>query len=98
MELWFVLGMPLLGTFLLAVFGARRFAAEVNVGVSLATLLAASLLVARVVRYGPLLVGHEQFFVDSFNVFLVALTAFVGFTTAIFSQTLHAHRGASRPA
>ena len=46
MELWFVLGMPLLGTFLLAVFGARRFAAEVNVGVSLATLLAASLLVA----------------------------------------------------
>jgi hydrogenase-4 component F len=85
-ELWFVLGMPLLGTFLLAVFGARRFAAEVNVGVSLATLLAASLLVARVVRFGPLLVGHEQFFVDSFNVFLVALTAFVGFTTAIFSR------------
>ena len=86
MELWFVLGMPLLGTFLLAVVGARRFAAEVNVGVSLATLLAASLLVARVVRNGPLLVGHEQFFVDSFNVFLVALTAFVGFTTAIFSR------------
>ena len=86
MELWFVLGMPLLGTFLLAILGARRFAAEVNVGVSLATLLAASLLVARVVRNGPLLVGHEQFFVDSFNVFLVALTAFVGFTTAIFSR------------
>ena len=86
MELWFVLGMPLLGTFLLAILGARRFAAEVNVGVSLATLLAASLLVARVIRNGPLLVGHEQFFVDSFNVFLVALTAFVGFTTAIFSR------------
>ena len=32
-----------------------------------------------------MLVGHEQFFVDSFNVFLVALTAFVGFTTALFS-------------
>ncbi|MGA9672669.1 MAG: hydrogenase 4 subunit F [Terracidiphilus sp.] len=86
MELWLVLGMPLLGAFLLAAVGARRFAAEVNVGVSLATLLAASLLVARVVRNGPLLVGHEQFFVDSFNVFLVALTAFVGFTTAIFSR------------
>jgi hydrogenase-4 component F len=78
--------MPLLGTLLLAILGARRFAAEVNVGVSLATLLAASLLVVRVVRNGPLLVGHEQFFVDSFNVFLVALTAFVGFTTAIFSR------------
>jgi hydrogenase-4 component F len=85
-ELWLVLGMPLLGTFVLALLGARRYAAEVNVAVSLATLFAASLLVVRVIRNGPLLVGHEQFFVDSFNVFLVALTAFVGFTTAIFSR------------
>jgi hydrogenase-4 component F len=85
-ELWLVLGMPLLGTFVLALLGARRYAAEVNVSVSLATLLAASLLVVRVIRNGPLLVGHEQFFVDPFNVFLVALTAFVGFTTAIFSR------------
>ena len=86
MELWFVLGIPVLGTLLLAVLGARRYAAEVNAGVSLATLLAASLLVVRIIRNGPLLVAHEQFFVDSFNVFLVALTAFVGFTTAIFSR------------
>ncbi len=86
MELWLVLGMPLLGTLVLALLGARRYAAEVNVAVSLATLLAALLLVVRVIRNGPLLVGHEQFFVDPFNVFLVALTAFVGFTTAIFSR------------
>ena len=86
MELWLVLGMPLLGAVVLALLGARRYAAEVNVAVSLATLLAASLLVVRVIRNGPLLVGHEQFFVDPFNVFLVALTAFVGFTTAIFSR------------
>jgi hydrogenase-4 component F len=85
-ELWLVLGMPLVGTFVLALLGARRYAAEVNVAVSLATLLAASLLVVRVIHNGPLLVGHEQFFVDPFNVFLVALTAFVGFTTAIFSR------------
>lgn len=86
MELWLVLGMPLVGTFVLALLGARRYAAEVNVAISLATLLAASLLVVRIIRNGPLLIGHEQFFVDSFNVFLVALTAFVGFTTAIFSR------------
>jgi len=85
-ELWLVLGMPLLGTFVLALLGARRYAPEVNVGVSLATLLAASLLVIRIIRNGPLLIGHEQFFVDPFNVFLVALTAFVGLTTAIFSR------------
>ena len=86
MELWLVLGMPLVGTFVLAILGARRHAAEVNVGVSLATLLAAVLLVVRIIRNGPLLVGHEQFFVDPFNVFLVALTAFVGLTTAVFSR------------
>jgi len=78
--------MPLVGTFVLAILGARRHAAEVNVGVSLATLLAAVLLVVRIIRNGPLLVGHEQFFVDPFNVFLVALTAFVGLTTAVFSR------------
>lgn len=86
MELLLVLGLPLVGTFVLAILGARRYAAEVNVGVSLATLLAASMLVVRVNRSGPLLVWHDEFFVDPFNVFLVALTAFVGFTTAIFSR------------
>ena len=40
----------------------------------------------RVIRDGPLLVLDKQFFVDPFNVFLVALTAFVGFTTSIFSR------------
>ncbi len=86
MELLLVLGFPLAGTIVLAILGARRSAAEVNVGFSLATLLAASMLVVRIIRNGPLLVWHDQFFVDSFNVFLVALTAFVGFTTAIFSR------------
>src|SRR5437899_1527424 len=38
----------------------------------------------RVVVLADLL--REQFFVDPFNVFLVALTAFVGFTTALFSR------------
>src|ERR1039457_6609187 len=86
MEILIVLGLPLLGAALLALFGARRFAPELNAGMSLATLIAASSLVLRVIRYGPILVYHEQFFVDAFNVFLVGLTAFVGFTTALFSR------------
>jgi hydrogenase-4 component F len=85
-EVFAVLGLPLLGALLLALVGARRWAAELNVVISFATLIAAGFLVLRVIRYGPLLVWHEQFFVDSFNVFLVALTAFVGFTTALFSR------------
>ncbi|MGO8718307.1 MAG: hydrogenase 4 subunit F [Acidobacteriaceae bacterium] len=86
MEIFLVLAMPLLGALLLAFLGARRFAAELNIGVGLATLAAAALLVLRVIRHGPMLAGHEQFFVDPFNVFLVALTAFVGFTTTLFSR------------
>ena len=37
-------------------------------------------------RDGPRIELDEQFFVDAFNVFLVALTAFVSFTTALFSR------------
>ena len=86
MELLLVLGIPLLGALVLAVVGARRYAAEVNVLTSLGTFGAAGVLVLRVIRNGPMLVWHEQFFIDPFNVFLVALTAFVGFTTALFSR------------
>ena len=100
MYLLLVLGLPLAGTFALAILGARRYAAELNAGVSLATLVAASLLVVEIIRNGPLLVWREQFFVDSFNVFLVALTAFVGFTTAIFSRPymrIEEHHGRLNP-
>ncbi len=86
MDLLTVLALPLLGALLLAWFGSHRFAAELNAGVSCATLIAVAFLVLHVLRGGPLLAIHEQFFVDSFNVFLVALTAFVGFTTALFSR------------
>jgi len=99
-EVLLVLGLPLVGAFLLAFLGARKFAAELNVGVSLATLITAAFLVLRVIRHGSLLVWHDQFFVDSFNVFLVALTAFVGFTTAIFSRPymrIEEHHGRLNP-
>jgi len=81
-----VLGFPLFGAALLAVVGARRYAAEVNVAISLATLLAAAALVMRIMHGGPMTVWHEQFFIDPFNVFLVGLTALVGFTTSVFSR------------
>jgi len=96
LELLLVLGVPLLGAGVLAVLGHRRGAPEVNVLVSLATLVAAALLVVRVIRHGTMLVWREQFFIDPFNVFLVALTAFVGLTTALFSRPymrIEEHRG-----
>jgi hydrogenase-4 component F len=95
-ELLLVLGVPLLGALVLAIVGARRYAASINVLMSLGTLVAAGLLVLRVIRHGPMLVWREQFFIDPFNVFLVALTAFVGFTTALFSRPymrIEEHKG-----
>ena len=86
MELAALLGMPLLGAAVLALFGARRWAPELNVSISLATFGAGCALTARVIAQGPQLFWNEQFFVDPFNVFLVALTAFVNFTTALFSR------------
>ncbi len=86
MEFAVLLMMPLAGAVLLGLFGARRWAAEANVAFSGATFLAACVLTARVLREGNVLAAHEQFFIDPFNVFLVVLTAFVGFTTAVFSR------------
>ncbi|HXY98290.1 MAG TPA: hydrogenase 4 subunit F [Steroidobacteraceae bacterium] len=86
MELLILLATPLAGALTLGLLGARRFAPGLNIGFSLLTFLAAGALAVRVVAEGHLVVAHEQFFIDAFNVFLVALTAFVGLTTAIFSR------------
>ena len=85
-EIIAVLGLPLLGAAMLALVGHRRIAAELNILASLSTFVAAMVLTARVIREGPFIALDRLFFVDPFNVFLVALTAFVGFTTSIFSR------------
>ena len=86
MEFLLILGTPLAGALVMGALGARRWAPELNVVVSLVTFLAACALTARVIGEGDLLVAHEQFFIDPFNVFLVTLTAFVGLTTSLFSR------------
>jgi len=85
-EIFLLLATSLAGALLLGLKGARPWAAEANVGASLATFLASCALAARVVSEGDLTAAREQFFVDPFNVFLVVLTAFVGLTTSIFSR------------
>jgi hydrogenase-4 component F len=85
-EILVVLGFPVAGALVLAAIGHRDQASTVNVIVCLATFLSAVALTVRVISHGPLLVLDRLFFVDPFNVFLVALTAFVGFTTSIFSR------------
>ena len=85
-EILLVLALPVAGAALLALVGHRAYAPLVNVVTSMLTFVASAVLTARVIEQGPLLVMSKQFLVDPFNVFLVALTAFVGMTTAIFSR------------
>jgi hydrogenase-4 component F len=80
------LGIPLAGGVVLALFGHRDVAMDLNVGFSLGTLLAACTLTAQVIANGPLFAWEREFFIDALNMFLVTLTAFVGFTTALFSR------------
>ena len=96
MEIALVLGIPLFGALLLALVGHRRWAPEANAAMSVGTFCAGALLTARVIADGPMTAMDRQFFVDPFNVFLVALTTFVAFTTALFSRPymrIEEHRG-----
>ncbi len=86
MEIYWLLGIPLTGGTFLALWGCRKHAPEINALFSFLTLLAAAFLTHRITDRGPMMVGDGWFFIDSFNVFLVALTAFVAFTTALFSR------------
>ena len=86
MEIYWLLGIPLTGGIFLALWGCRKHSPEINALFSLLTLLAAALLTHRIIEDGPMTAGGGWFFIDSFNVFLVALTAFVAFTTALFSR------------
>ena len=86
MEILAVLGLPLAGGALLALWGHEKWAPELNSMVSFCTFAASILLAWKVLVSGSMVVLNEQFFIDSFNVFLVVLTAFVAFTTTLFSR------------
>ncbi|MDR3096829.1 MAG: hydrogenase 4 subunit F [Paraburkholderia sp.] len=81
-----VLGLPLVASASLALAGARRLAPDLNAAFSLLTLAAALWLAQQTLAHGAAFAFGRAFYVDPFNVFLAALTAFVGWTTALFSK------------
>ena len=83
--------LPLAGGALFALVGHRAVAGWLNVLISAATLIATLSLAHRVLRHGSVYGVHRLFYVDPFNVYLLALTAFVGVTTAIFSRPYMAY-------
>ena len=80
-----VLLLPALAVPVLALISNYRLSAAVNVLASGLTMLAGiSLLFSDRVR-------DDLLIVDDFNIYLVTLTTFVGFTTSVFSATYIAH-------
>ena len=80
-----VLLLPVVAVPIMALVSNYRLSAALNVLASGLTLVAGiSLLFAAHIR-------TDLFIVDDFNIYLVALTTFVGFTTSIFSATYIAH-------
>ncbi len=82
---------PLLGGFLLGIIRTPKLAAKLNIFTSSLTFLFSIFLSFEVLGKDSLDVLNGWFHLDAYNVFLVALTAFVGMTTTIFSKPYMQH-------
>ena len=89
--LYLVLWLPLAGGLVLALVPNYRIAGYINVAIAAATFGSSVWLAWNVLGTGPELSPGKLFYIDAFNVYLVALTAFVGLTTAIFSRPYMQH-------
>jgi hydrogenase-4 component F len=77
---------PLAGGALLWALGEHERAPEANSAFSFATFACGAWITVEVVAGGPVVLYSDQFSLDPLNVFLVSLTAFVAFTTSLFSR------------
>ena len=82
---------PLLGGLLLGLIEAPRLAARINVLTGICTFVFSLLLAFQVLHVSSVEAMGGWFHLDAFNVFLVALTTFVGMTTTIFSGPYMRH-------
>ena len=80
---------PVAGALALVLLRSLRLAGWVNLAVSVICFATATWLAWSVASGGE--VAGMSFRVDSFNVYLVALTAFIGVTTSIFSRPYMRH-------
>ncbi len=87
----FILLIPLTGMTVLAWYGDSPKAGAINIRCNAFALAAAVWLAVDILWNGPQLFAGKMIYIDSFNVYLVALTAFVGLTTSIFSGPYMQH-------
>ncbi len=77
---------PLLSSVAMAIMGQKKTAGYLNIILSLAQFIATLFMTSVVFKQGHIGVSNGQFYIDSFNVYLIALTALVGLTTSFFSR------------
>lgn len=82
---------PLIGGLLLAVVNNPTWAARLNVATGVCTFVASMVLTVQVLDVKSFDALGGWFHLDAFNVFLIALTAFVSMTTTIFSGPYMRH-------
>ena len=88
---YLLLLVPLLGMLVLSFVHDSHQAGRVNIRFNAVALGAALWLAGAVLVEGPMLSPNKMLYIDSFNVYLIALTAFVGLTTSLFSGPYMAH-------
>ncbi len=88
---YLLLVIPLAGMALLGLRGDSPEAGRLNSRCNGLALLASVWLAIEVLIDGPKLSSGQLIYIDSYNVYLVVLTAFVGLTTSIFSGPYMAH-------
>ena len=88
---YFVLLIPLAGIIFFAIANSKMDMGKINVYFNAICLLATLWLAINVLNQGTILSTSKAFLVDSFNVYLIVLTAFIGLTTSIFSAPYMAH-------
>ncbi|QJD30679.1 hydrogenase 4 subunit F [Methylococcus geothermalis] len=82
---YWILGIPFAGMLYQAWRGDVPQAGRLNTRLCGLAFLASLVLAVEVLRQGVVELADLQFRVDAFSVYLIVLTAFVGFTTAMFS-------------
>jgi hydrogenase-4 component F len=80
---------PLVGAFILGWVKSPAAGSALNIAIAIAGAAASLALALEVLASGP--IGGGQLYVDAFNVYLIALTAMVGSTTAVFSGPYMSH-------
>ncbi len=88
---YLLLLLPVAGILYFALLGHKPLIGRINVWFNAISLLISVWLAINVFLNGTIVSDSLFFIIDSFNIYLIVLTAFVGLTTAIFSDAYMAH-------